>query len=318
MLYYAGAGMMGDFTDHRMFPGDGEGVYFEDNVFEITNGERAFGGGNNNGAAFVVRYNKYFGTGTGIIEYIDDHSNQLGIPGGQLLEIYGNNFLTANSLGQANRHVYTRGQKNIYLYNIFGGTGGMIDIVEEYNDHWSFGGGDWTADPLPINMCPSRTSAAGAKQICPGYTIGHPDSCICWKVHDSYFFNNRYSTNGSVVLVEKGMDYFHENDALENSPPEVDEDVEYFNHSDSFDGAAGVGCGTMAQMNGIVPTTVGVGFWVPGDVTTMPCGSVSADNIKQTFDVNPVTPITGTLYKWNGSSWVSYFTPYTYPHPLRG
>jgi hypothetical protein len=34
--------------------------------------------------------------------------------------------------------------------------------------------------------------------------------------------------------------------------------------------------------------------------------------------VDPPTPISGTLYKCTAiNTWTAYYTPYTYPHPLR-
>jgi len=80
-------------------------------------------------------------------------------------------------------------------------------------------------------------------------------------------------------------------------------DRDYFQEVTAFTGASGVGIGTRAQMDAIVPTLAGVGFWVAneGDWNTEEAAGTS-----------------GRLYTWSGSAWVFKYEPYTYPHPLRG
>ncbi|MFA5340301.1 MAG: hypothetical protein WC332_00850 [Clostridia bacterium] len=288
---------------------------------------------NNDGLAATIRYNIV----TGLVDYsynstqqiyFDEHSNQSSITGGQHLELYGNNMTATRGDLILSYFSDIRGQKNLYFYNRMPDTStAVISLREEWNDHGS--ASQETLDAL--NMCSSRATkeTEGDRQTCPGYLIGTPDSCNCWKVHDSYFLNNRRATDETIhnaIIAKRGtplenFDYF-DNDTTYtlNDPPELVENIEFFNYValGSFDGTVGVSCGTAAEMNAITPTTVGVGFWVPTNITTMPCTSVSADNIKQTEGVNPVTPITGTLYKWTGSAWAAYWQPYTYPHPLRG
>jgi hypothetical protein len=81
----------------------------------------------------------------------------------------------------------------------------------------------------------------------------------------------------------------------------IDPDRDYYEEVSSFTGASGVGTGTKAQMQALVPSKVGVGFWVT-DEGSWRSGHAGAS---------------GQLYVWDGSSWGLEYTPYTYPHPLR-
>lgn len=72
--------------------------------------------------------------------------------------------------------------------------------------------------------------------------------------------------------------------------------------SAGFDSATGVSTGTRAMMNALTPPVVGYGFWV-------------TDEGSWNTRLPPNT--SGRLYKWNGSTWVLHYTPYTYPHPLQ-
>lgn len=76
-------------------------------------------------------------------------------------------------------------------------------------------------------------------------------------------------------------------------------DIDLFITAGSFNGSTGIGRGTTAQMNAITPTTTGVGFWVTDQ------GSWRAG----------YTGTSGVLYRWSGSAWVLYYTPFQYPHP---
>lgn len=82
----------------------------------------------------------------------------------------------------------------------------------------------------------------------------------------------------------------------------IQADRDYFRWVSSFDGTAGVGMGTVAEMSAITPTKTGVGFWVTDE--------------GEWNSTNPGPD--GRLYVWDGSGWMLKYTPYTYPHPLAG
>ena len=84
---------------------------------------------------------------------------------------------------------------------------------------------------------------------------------------------------------------------------------DYYWHTASFDGTSGMGCGTLA--NRPATCTTGVGYWA----TTQSCTTLTG--MVGTF---PSTPISGILYMCGATGWAdgTTYTPYTYPHPLRG
>ena len=116
-------------------------------------------------------------------------------------------------------------------------------------------------------------------------------------VSDSYYWNNRY---GSILVKA-----YVENSAGVSYP--LTENTDFFNYTEDFDGSSGVGCGTLPQRPSTC--TTGVGYWATNQ---------SCSNLSGMVGANPLTPISGTLYKCTApDTWTAYYTPYTYPHPLR-
>jgi hypothetical protein len=270
--------------------GSGDGWYIEDNTFSFS-GVGDICGAGNDGGGFVVRYNTM--TGTAEI-YVEMHSNQLGyIKGSQILEAYGN-YLPAT----ANQGWDIRGGKVRIFYNL--DNDDSHNVREEFQDSAS---GD-----LPPNQCTSD-----APQVCG-------DACTCWKVHQSYMWNNRnISTNDIqrfMLMDEDTTPYDRYDNVNLNDPRELLENREFFTqrNTGTFDGSGdtdkggGVGCGTYAQMIAITPTLTNCGFWVTDQ---------SCTDLTDYTGANPTTPISGTLYRWSGVEWEEYYSPYTYPHPLR-
>jgi hypothetical protein len=122
-------------------------------------------------------------------------------------------------------------------------------------------------------------------------------------VQNSYIFDNLY--NSTNVAMTKGLDFC--GDMSIGKPYTITQNVDYWNQNASFNGTTGVGLGTLA--NKPTTCTIGVGYWATNQSTSNLSGLVGA---------NPATPLSGTFYKCTSTNtWTSYYSPYTYPHPLR-
>jgi len=118
-------------------------------------------------------------------------------------------------------------------------------------------------------------------------------------VNSSYYWNNRKES--SIISPE----------IVQNSCSQeysIEENVDIFNYSASFDGSLGVGCGPLASRPD--SCVIGVGYWA----TNQNCASVNRDNVGD----SPREPINGTLYVCDSAGlWTPWYQPFTYPHPLR-
>jgi hypothetical protein len=142
----------------------------------------------------------------------------------------------------------------------------------------------------------NKTQTGGAWYIQVEHDGNYVYSGEC--VNNSYYFNNRKNLTGSLATA----------DILKNtSNCSLAENAQFWQDSASFNGTSGVGCGTLA--NRPSSCTKGVGYWATNQSCTNLTGMVGA---------NPSAPISGTLYKCTSTNtWTAYYTPYTYPHPLR-
>lgn len=281
-------------------PGTAHALYIEDNTFNTSRATDLQPIASSDGAfPWVSRYNTFNHTGdSGYLGWHDMHGN---LGSGNVYaaigaEIYGN-YANFSYPGRSIELLYHRGGSAFVFWNASNGTGStFIYPSEEVLD---------TSNPT------TGSYPSGDNQV-----NGQPQH-----VSGSYYWNNRaantmmaqhyaYQVDGSTInccRVEYVSPYTC-TDCLPTPGYQILEDREFFWHiTAGYDGSTGMGCGALGSRPA-APALSGTGYWA----TTQDCTQV----VSASRGVNPTTPISGTLYIWDGSVWVNYYTPYTYPHPL--
>jgi len=116
------------------------------------------------------------------------------------------------------------------------------------------------------------------------------------KVVQSYYWNNYDNSTRQNVSCSGGCTFITEN-------------TDYFNQNPSYNGTSQRGIFVGASLPAACTTLDGA--WI----TSQTIGSAMTGMTGR----DPSTPISGTLYRCSGgNSWAVFYTPYTYPHPLRG
>ena len=333
-------------TDWLYYPmqhGTAENLYYEDNVFNGQYGTLTSCG---HGGKYVYRYNtintnKPSGSITPIF---DMHGNQTTVPSGSKGgEIYGNRINNQYGI-TGTTFLGLRGGQMLAFYNKLmnfsnagayareeydNGVGGCSESLAQQIQNTYFWNNRNDDEIISFSGHPVETGAiAGAG---PSY-FTRASSTVSYCTNSCYMMGVRI-TGGAGIGQYRGISSFNgaqvnitsytggsatwdiipdatsTYEILSDCCDNIHRNQEFFEQATSFDGTAGVGCGTLA--NRPATCTAGVGYWA----TNQQCETVSDANT----GTNPSEPISGTLYKCSApNTWIAYYTPYTYPHPLRG
>ena len=102
-------------------------------------------------------------------------------------------------------------------------------------------------------------------------------------VSESYYWGNVINGNKVYAMIKETLDYGGEEGVVPRW------DVHCWKEVPSFNGSTGIGVGLIGQRPSSC-TTEGVAWWATDE---------------------------NKLYRWHNGKWETFYTPYTYPHPLR-
>ena len=192
---------------------------------------------------------------------------------------------------------YHGGDKGNGVWGCFSGEiyGNDIDA----NNNGAYFTGQRSAKLLGFynNLANSTSTNGGQWYVYDGGTSGDPcppaQNYNDQLIQDNYFWGSRHGVTGSLADAVGGN----------NTCGDVVEGTTFLDDSDS----SGVRCGTLGNLPSTC--TTGMGYWATDQSCSDLTGMIGA---------SPTTPISGTLYKCTSTdTWEPYYTPYTYPHPLR-
>jgi len=264
-------------------------VYVEDNNFTNTAGTTVcnFLDGNY-GGRYVARFNSMNGC------YLEVHSSQeQGNRAMRRWEIY------YNTINNTYSNIY-------YPFRIRGGTG-----VVFFNNV----PGNWTNDGVALDNVRSYAPAGQGGGMCDGTSAwdgnsdstGYPCRDQIGRDRDNPQWNHNPPGSYTQPLVPAYI-WFNRTesnvelsvDVINSSDKHIKPNRDFYSYNPNFNGTTGMGVGTLAQR----PTTCspGVAYW--------------ATDQGEWNSLNPGPD--GQLYKCtSANTWELYYTPYTYPHPLR-
>ena len=267
-------------TDDRNF-GSAQFIYIEDNTFELDGGAQGNVIDGNAGNKMVMRFNTITNS------RIEQHSVQGDLRGTKAFEMYGNTITSGATVAWAG--IYPRGGTGFIFNNTLSGSWNSPIYFDNVRSQRDVGGYFGACD---------GNSAVDGNDNATGWPcrdqIGRGKDLSAWPNSAPYPDQEctpTYMWDNSHTVVVNGSSQDH-----------IQKDRDYYEEVASFDGTSGVGVGTYAQMVAITSCTKGVGFW--------------ATDMGEWNSKNPGKD--GQLYVCNDSNtWVLYYTPYTYPHPLR-
>jgi hypothetical protein len=279
--------------------GTGNAVYFEDDIFYRVNEGSLFNDGSSAGK-WVLRYNTIIGPDT-LYGHGAEGEGQRSV---RSWEYYGNKFTDVPQ--PYSPFIRARGGTGVIFNNYITNNFGTYFILFD--------------NPRSI---PTDCSGCGAWGYCEGNSVvdgntpgqaGYPCRDQIGRGKDSSLFNPPNYPSQALDPVylwsnlrNGGMKTSAEVSGEGTNTIIIQANRDYYDFESPFSGASGTGCGTLA--NRPSECTTGVGYWATNQSCTNLTGMVGKD---------PSTPIAGALYKCTATkTWTAYYTPYTYPHPLR-
>ena len=304
--------------------GTANAVYIEDNIFKRTDLEHANVVDAARGVSYVARYNTIGGaTLGGHAQFMTHGLIADGMRGTKNFEIYGNNLYADDYYWMP--PVTLRGGTGVVLVNI------SNDKYADGNDAPNIG--IQMYDQRAANSCSGTCTYVG---FCDGTgglidvdgteanghrcrdQIGTGSDVSVWATYTStpddpptsapaYYLLNRIGT----VLIDTKWVY----QVRSGSTDHIQANRDYYGEGTSFDGISGVGYGTLD--NRPATCTTGVAYWVTNDDYAN-IGTYTGANWSYQSTTARTKNISGSLYKCTDTdTWEEYYTPYTYPHPLR-
>ena len=167
----------------------------------------------------------------------------------------------------------------------------MCTLTSGTNNIWNSGDQYRITDGYP---CRDQTGRGTDANLFDKLSLPYPPQ----NSSPVYLWANWITENSTILpfTVSNGFNY------------QFKSDRDYYQYVSNFNGSSGTGCGTLVARP--ATCTVGTAYWA----TNQSCSDLTG-----MVGPNPATPISGTLYKCTATNtWTAYYTPYTYPHPLRG
>lgn len=335
-------------------PGTSKNLFLEDNVITVNSqasGPALFDAGG--GGRGVFRYNTVSNPTTGAImsPVSDMHGGQPATWGGMLIEQYGNYLYLQKGTGNL---FDQRGGQAMYYYNYatYDSQSVALWMREEYPDSLYPSTNSYLQHVTGSYYFANYKKASGGSDTLVSAAIGSENCCAtapAWQASTAYGGLSCYSfagdTNGNCwkasvggtsgeseptwtsaaddkdTIVDGGITWL--NVGSEDNP--IAENVDMWTQrAQTYDGTvetvgtdSGVGCGALGDRP--ATCTQGSAYFA----TDQSCSDISAI----TGAVGRVggrastdTKVIGTLYICGASNWTdaTTYTPYTYPHPLRG